>query len=1466
MHRIDKPLFPQTKVTIPFSEANLKQVELISNFHSDLFRTVRYYSHNNFEIDIRLETFDDGEDSTGNTGITGITSLTNLEREAVEELFLQFIALYNAARTIEPCFIDFTAFRLFQLPGSPTASPRCTVKFPLRLPSDGKKEITLGQVLKPFQQNRFFKDLNEKNHADIFQRLKAEYSFSPHRPYLYRCDEFASTLLYTYPLGELKSHSNIKIKIKTARPFQETIVKLNLYKNYAVKDIFFIDVENYPEIESLSGVFSNVLSGELHGETRETTGELHDTQEAHDPDDFVSLIDRFNFFLKESPYKSVVLLLRQLKSREDAEFLNYLFHSSGIKGIVLIVFNTPPGPPLMDFDLELKETPKNLLEDHLNFHKEGKRIKPDIEEVRCLKIISTLPFPVSSDSASLETVFSPPQVSIVKDLIRREILKTAWGKLELNAGLSQLNALPTVDEEIEILKFYRENRTFPPAAAFNLNFKYFIKTGDKTELNRLLGAYAAGKPSDAHGATTAGTASAYLKVLFSESLHIIEQDIQSVRLLVDILIKEDQTDPAGTIISRNIRKDPVYLGLKSAHIHRLNRDYIEMFRLLQRIKEKIPEELVDEFNYLNYIYYEKTSRVSKADRYFQAIGSPLFIHLANIKQSDRYIYEGRLEKAEELLNRSVDHLAGKGYGRDELEAGNQLAKVLRKKQQLVEAEALYKNLFIKSEMKNYRLFAANVGVDLGNLYYDRDDFGSAESWYRKAFKIFRELKNQAGINLVESNLAEINKIKGNWPEIKKSFKAALAFDEAQGLKDPLAIDYFNIAHLEYLMHNEAGARDFLQKALPLFQKKNNIDAVSECELLKVKLSLLFSGRDRENPPVMQTDIELLSKYRERLQPDFAALLSLFETLAQPVSYRKPFTRNIREGIESIQSRRHRFEAIALLILSGRDRLFDMPGLVQLLKSLSMQLSKETKNYYFYEYYFVYFSLLLKTGKGDPDIDENEKDIFIDMYYFFSRNKRRIPAQFIEYKNRLDEIDSAYDVFRSAELVGESVQWKIPDDFFNSLFKELKKTVPVDLVQLIIYESKNPVFHFSTDPGFKQITGEIVEKALRSLGPLNLTLDDIKRSCKSNEKAFYYYRGTRVIPWKLSGTLSGVLLLASRENDYIEYDIGERCLELLKKFGPLIHRYYEKDFKLNRKLGWLIGESAPMKHLKEQILTVARVPFSLLIRGESGTGKELVARGVHLLSDRAGKPFIAVNAAAIPDTLLEAELFGYKKGAFTGAVDNKTGLIEAADQGTLFLDEIADLPLTLQAKLLRVLQESEIRRLGDTRLIGVDFRLICATNKNLKELIREDRFREDLYFRIQDLTIDIPPLRKRPGDIPLLARHFMEKYKFPVKDPAEFQRIVRNLEQRGWVGNVRELESSVKRLITYYPDIGVMEEEEPDFSGFSPGLIEAREKLERTMVYNALRQNDWNKARAAAVLKVTRQHVFELVKKYEIEED
>lgn len=228
---------------------------------------------------------------------------------------------------------------------------------------------------------------------------------------------------------------------------------------------------------------------------------------------------------------------------------------------------------------------------------------------------------------------------------------------------------------------------------------------------------------------------------------------------------------------------------------------------------------------------------------------------------------------------------------------------------------------------------------------------------------------------------------------------------------------------------------------------------------------------------------------------------------------------------------------------------------------------------------------------------------------------------------------------------------------------------------------------------------------------------------------------------------------------------------------------------------IIGQSPSMRKLCEIIEQIAPTKATVLITGESGTGKEVLARAIHNSSKRKGTPFIAINCGAIPENLLESELFGYEKGAFTGAASAKTGLFEIASGGTLFLDEIGDLPPLMQVKLLRVLQEREIRKIGGTRSIAVDFRLITATNKNLEQEVAENRFREDLFYRLNVIQLELPPLRNRRDDIPLLAEHFLQKIA-PERKLVFSRETMQILMDYNWPGNIRELENVVEHTTIF----------------------------------------------------------------------
>jgi two-component system response regulator AtoC len=314
------------------------------------------------------------------------------------------------------------------------------------------------------------------------------------------------------------------------------------------------------------------------------------------------------------------------------------------------------------------------------------------------------------------------------------------------------------------------------------------------------------------------------------------------------------------------------------------------------------------------------------------------------------------------------------------------------------------------------------------------------------------------------------------------------------------------------------------------------------------------------------------------------------------------------------------------------------------------------------------------------------------------------------------------------------------------------------------------------------------------------------------------------------------------------------------------RYLRSEFDRAHGFDALVGRHARMARLYELIAQVAPTPVTVLITAESGTGKELVARAIHRQSLRRDQPFVAVNLAAIPDTLLESELFGHEKGAFTGAHARKPGKFELAHGGTLFLDEVGSLRIDLQAKLLRALQEREVERLGGVRTIPVDVRVIAATNIDLKQAVRARTFREDLFYRLNVVPLSVPPLRDRKEDIALLVDHFVKKYS------REFKKDVRGvsqgalpaLEAYDWPGNVRELENVIERSVALATRSVILLEDLPlDLAMHEPGqsrsvgepsplsLKEARERFEQAYVLRALEREDWNQSRTARILGVHR---------------
>jgi two-component system nitrogen regulation response regulator NtrX len=364
---------------------------------------------------------------------------------------------------------------------------------------------------------------------------------------------------------------------------------------------------------------------------------------------------------------------------------------------------------------------------------------------------------------------------------------------------------------------------------------------------------------------------------------------------------------------------------------------------------------------------------------------------------------------------------------------------------------------------------------------------------------------------------------------------------------------------------------------------------------------------------------------------------------------------------------------------------------------------------------------------------------------------------------------------------------------------------------------------------------------------------------------------------------GTIETAVRSTRLGAFDFIEKPLSAEKLFLTLQHAVDQRRLAAeNRRLRAealraheIVGSSEPILRLKQQIAQAAPTNGWVLITGENGTGKELVARQIHLQSRRAAEPFVEVNCAAIPEELIESELFGHEKGAFTGAIARKLGKFEMAHHGTVFLDEIADMSLKTQAKVLRVLQESKFERVGGNEPIEVDVRVIAATNKDLEKEIAAGAFREDLYYRLAVLPFHVPPLRERREDIPVLTRVFVEEFcaEAGARAKTVTPRAVQLLQSYPWPGNVRELRNLIERLVLMTPGPRIQPEDVPEGvrvaapredGGTAGTLDEARRAFEREFLVTKLREHGWNISRTAEAVGLARESLSRKIRALRIE--
>lgn len=428
-------------------------------------------------------------------------------------------------------------------------------------------------------------------------------------------------------------------------------------------------------------------------------------------------------------------------------------------------------------------------------------------------------------------------------------------------------------------------------------------------------------------------------------------------------------------------------------------------------------------------------------------------------------------------------------------------------------------------------------------------------------------------------------------------------------------------------------------------------------------------------------------------------------------------------------------------------------------------------------------------------------------------------------------------------------------------------------------------------GYEIVTTDNAREAVRSVreSDLDLVITDMKMPGMSGMDLLDECKKIRpelpIIMMTAYGTIEmAVEAMKKKAYDYITKPFNNEELKLIIKKALENYRLTKENRRLSEalsdryKYGNIIGKSKPMLEIFDSISKLAKSNASVLITGPSGTGKELIAKAIHYNSPRKNQPFISINCGALTETLLESELFGHEKGAFTGAVAMKKGRFEVADAGTLFLDEVGDMPATLQVKLLRVLQEMEFERVGGTRTIKVDVRVLSASNRNIKEDINNGAFREDLFYRLNVMNIEVPPLRERLDDIPPLVKHFIDNYR-DDKEKKKLElspEVWKVLYNHSWPGNIRELENVIERAVILcsgnivrledLPEELAGAEVEFDVERFIPPNIplpDALEQIEEKMIRRALDQCNNVQAHAAKMLGIKKNLIQHKMKKHGI---
>lgn len=799
---------------------------------------------------------------------------------------------------------------------------------------------------------------------------------------------------------------------------------------------------------------------------------------------------------------------------------------------------------------------------------------------------------------------------------------------------------------------------------------------------------------------------------------------------------------------------------------------------------------------------------------------------SGISKRDRGYYtflRGEASVGKELIESSLKLL--KDFPLEEAISLKYLSCIFMKEKRWEEAYRYFSRAMRIFQKENDLFNLAGLCSDIGKLFLEKEDLLNAEKWFRKALEIYSRIENPRGITLSKFNLTEIMIPFGQWDEAKKILRQCAEIDmEAQNLLS-YAYDINSMGYVEFLKGNFKEAMELLEESEKIFRDFNAVK-----ELLDTKLKLLeifFETGDIYRSKGMIDEIENMS-----LSEEFAKELLSYKLLKSKFLLKREENKKAEKLLSEVIEKAIQNEFKTIL------------GGAFFLKALSLKNKDkcESKNCFL---------------KSIDTFDETHniflKNISLLEYY------REFPDA-IEIPKAREALDWLRDCgYYKYSFYEDSIFPKEQEGLSQKILKFLSDLGKFDWIRIYTFESGVISLKESYPPSNTKHESLI---DVSFLAPVVFKAEDVE---------------ILQVPIIKLGVLEGLVHCGKKGA------IEEKDIELILTFiEPIYSIFCKKKSKEEDKKGEeprIIGGKSIAK-IMEIINKIKDFNYPVLIIGESGTGKELIARYIHNLSSRRKGPFVPINCSALPEHLLESELFGWVKGAFTGANTERKGLIEEADGGTFFLDEIGDLPLPLQAKLLRVLQEKETRRLGENKIRKIDVRFISATNKDLEKEIKERKFREDLYYRIKGVVIHIPPLRERKDDIPLLSGYFIEKYCNEMGKEKVYlsQKALEALLSYSWPGNVRELESELRNTIMLLdPGKKVIDIEDlpPHIAsqrvirldvGEEYDLSTAKEIFEKNYIEEVLRRNNWNRKKSAEALKITRQGLFKLMKKYGIKEN